>query len=365
MGFSTSQICHENKLISKGQRVIISDESYSKSKAQNLSFSLNTIDLHLRPLDIEDGLDSPSSTSPISIPPSLATKSSFSFCNELNSYFVQNADCAKTLNTLNDILSHYKDEIEFEMDAASKKIDGFVFLSNICVYFTIYVWSEDTKHSRLEFRRTSGDSLAAANFWSEIKALFDQQSCATNDYENEIKFGFFPLDLDMCAFESEDDMQQFDVSALNELTQTLIENSLYVVDELTFLYQEIRKNEQICRDIVSHHEFMRQLVNECTQNKDVCVVRIALMILEQLAMTTCDDMINMAEIELFYNIDLMLEHKQRLIRKCAMRLLANVCANTQSDLTMNDELRASIVQKIKECASESDKDVMNTICSKF
>jgi len=370
----SSQMYHQNKLNTKQQRIIISDESYTKCKPSNQSFSINTIesepslDLHLQPLkiitsqmSIEDDLESPSSITPVSIPPSKAPKLSFPFCNDLNSFFVQNANCAQTLNTLNDILSHYNDEIEFEINAKLNTIEGLVFLSNVCVYFTMYVWAETTKNCRLEFRRMSGDALTAAKFWSDIKS-----SIETNNYENGIHCGFISLDLDMCAFESEENMQhEFDVSVLNEMTQTMMENNLYVVDELTFLYEQMEKNEQICAKILSHYGFMQQLVNECTRNKDVCVVRIALMILQRLAIITCDNMINLAEIELFYSIDLMLKHKQRLIRQCTMKLLANVCANSKCDWKMNDELKASIVQKIKNCANECGKDMVETICSRF
>merc|ERR1719384_2489309 len=131
---------------------------------------------------------------------------------------------------------------------------------------------------------------------------------------------------------------------LDELTHKLMENDLFVVDELTFLYEQVSANENTCRDILVHDALMKQLVNESMQNTDICVVRIVLMILEQLAMIKGNNMIHMAQIDLFYNINLTLGHERRLIRKCAMKLLAALCV---AEWTMDEHLRSALIENVK------------------
>merc|ERR1719411_2323762 len=145
---------------------------------------------------------------------------------------------------------------------------------------------------------------------------------------------------------------------LDELTQTLRENDLFVVDELTFLYEQASANENICRDILAHDGLMKQLVNESMQNADIRVVRIVLMILEQLAMIKDNGMINMAQIDLFYNINLALEHERKLIRKCGMNLLAALCG---AEWVIDEHLRSALIGNIKLCKSECDDELVKKI----
>merc|ERR1719411_1618858 len=147
---------------------------------------------------------------------------------------------------------------------------------------------------------------------------------------------------------------------LDELTQTLRENDLFVVDELTFLYEQASANENICRDILAHDGLMKQLVNESMQNADLCVVRIVSMILEQLAMIKNNGMINMAQIDLFYNINLALGHERKLIRKCGMKLLAALCG---AEWAMGEHLRSALIGNIKLCVKECDDELVKKINS--
>jgi len=319
------------------------------------------LDLLTSDMSIEDSLDSPSSISPRSFPPSLATKSCFSYCNELNSYFVDNANCVQTLNTLTNILSNYNDEIDFEINAKLNSIEGLVFLSNICVNFSIFVWSENANQCRFEFRRTSGDSIAAAKFWRQLKGLYEQQMNGQNE---EQIFDFISLNLDTMHLENNEYMKQkLDKSELDKLTLSLIENDLFVIDELIFLYEQIEKNESICFDVLRHNEFMKQLINESMQNADICVVRIVLLILEKLASIKGNGLVNMTEIELFYNINLMLEHKRGLIKKRTIRLLEKLCV--ESEWNIDDNLRCAMIENVKMCETECNEDVLKQITAKL
>lgn len=262
------------------------------------------------------------------------------------------------MNILNHILSHYNDEIEFETNLKSQCMDGLVFLFNQCIYFTIYIITENANSCRFEFRRTSGDAMVAAKFWSELKGLFERAIHPQNE-QNDL-FDFISLDLDTmrignCNNNINNDELEME---LDELTQTLMENDLFVVDELTFLYEQMSANENICHDILAHDGLMKQLVNESMQNTDICVVRIVLMILEQLAMIKGNNMIHMAQINLFYNINLTLGHERRLIRKCAMKLLYALCT---SEWTMDEHLRSALIKNVKLCQNECDDELVKKI----
>merc|ERR1719411_1730615 len=145
---------------------------------------------------------------------------------------------------------------------------------------------------------------------------------------------------------------------LDELTQTLRENDLFVVDELTFLYEQASAKENICRDILAHDGLMKQLVNESMQNADICVVRIVLMILEQLAMIKGNGMINMAQIDLFYNINLALEHERKIIRKCGMKLLGALCG---AEWVIDEHLRSDLIGNVELCENECDDELVKKI----
>merc|ERR1712154_722788 len=63
-----------------------------------------------------------------------------------------------------------------ETNLKSQCMDGLVFLFNQCIHFTIYIitTTDNANSCRFEFRRTSGDAMVAAKFWSELKGLFER-----------------------------------------------------------------------------------------------------------------------------------------------------------------------------------------------
>merc|ERR1719336_736940 len=215
-----------DKLISKQQRVIITNDnnnaSYTKSKPNDLeSVSINTIDpyldtnidLQFQPLDIKTTpmtIETNLCPAPLSNPSSLAptlTPSTSEYCNDINSYLASTTNAIQTMNILEDILSHYNDEIEFETNLKSQYMDGLVFLFNQCIQFTIYIITENATCCRFEFRRTSGDAMVAAKFWSELKGLF-ARAIHLKNAQDEL-FDFICLDLDTTRFgnEKNDDLE--------------------------------------------------------------------------------------------------------------------------------------------------------------
>lgn len=196
--------------------------------------------------------------------------------------------------------------------------------------------------------------MVAAKFWSELKGLFERVICPQN-VEQDNLFDFISLDLDT-MYDSDDDDMELEME-LDELTQTLMENDLFVVDELIFLYEQMSANDNICHDILANDGLMKQLVNESMQNTDICVVRIVLMILTKLAMIKGNNM--MAQIDLFYNINLALQNERQLIKKCAVKLLAALCG--ESKWTMDENLRSALIGNVKLCKNECDEELMTKI----
>eukprot|EP01084_Bolivina_argentea_P005529 10411_1 len=155
-------------------------DDYSKLKMEPLNITITNMDIIEN--EENDEIYSPSSrsVSACTPPPALQTSSMisapFKYCNELNSYLVDNSDCIQVLNKLNNILVHYNDDIDFKIDDKNNRIDGVVFMSNYhTVFFTFYIWSQDDQ-IRFEFRRQSGDALAAAKFWSDIQNLYKNKN---------------------------------------------------------------------------------------------------------------------------------------------------------------------------------------------
>lgn len=295
------------------------------------------------------------------------------YCNDINSYLVD-IDCIQVLNVLNNILSGYNDDIDFKIDYNNKKIDGLVFINNYSLYFIIYVWAENDKQSRVEFRRKSGDSLASAKFWGQLKCLFakqqnyKQQMDTDNDDEEDYDVAdegqqllskepldFISLDVSLgipMNIDNEQNGGHMTKSELNQLTQSLQENEIYVVDELNYLYESMLENKNICFDILSYKPLMKELINESLLNRDINVSRTALFILDHISQQIKDHNItNDAEFQLFNNINLLLNHETRLLKKYTIRLLANL-SNKADQWIIDDISKSKMIENIKKYETE-------------
>lgn len=338
-------------------------------------------------LEHDAEMDSDMIMSPMSMeePASLVpTTSSFKYCNELNSCLVDNSACFQILNVLNNILLHYKcNDIDFHIDYQHQRIDGLVFLSNYCVFWMICVYDEASlnpqnqnethahhaKQTRVEFRRTSGDALASAKFWSEIKTLLQRKQAsnrpddATLDQEEHGQstqidepqpLGFISLDLSVTAMDTDlpaldgDDEEHahFSERELDQLTEALVENDLFVIDELQFLYEAMVKHESVCYQILAHQPLLAQLVNHSMVNQDVCVTRAALLILNLLSQTHADGICSVDGLRLFENANVLLNHPRQLVKKYAIRLLAHLCAD-ECEWKIQESSRQQMIQNVR------------------
>merc|ERR1711933_551876 len=210
-------------------------------------------------------------------------------------------------------------------DYDNKRIEGLVFISNYSVFFMIYIWTqnkENKNETRFEFRRQSGDALASAKFWAQIKGLYRQKT-ESKPMDNDNEFDFISLDLN--------------------LGQINIEN-----------------NKNICYDILSDQHLMKELINESLLNKDICVARIVLLILEELAKIKNHNMANNDHFQLFNNINLLLNHQRQLIKKYTIRLLSNL-SNNSSKWNIDDISRNQTIQNIKKYENECTNNLSQEI----
>eukprot|EP01083_Nonionella_stella_P102024 289901_1 len=311
--------------------------------------------------DIEEDEVSMSCISPVVPPPSLAnaSASSFKYCNEVNSYLVDNSDCLQVMNTLSDILSHYRADIDFKIDYAQKRIDGLVFVSNYCVHFMLYIWQETQNNTRIEFRRSSGDALASAKFWSQIQSLYRQDTSKPMDIDYDA-FDFIALDAALGTAQN----KRWSKAQLDELTQCVIQNDVFVVDELNYVYESMLANKDIGRDLLSHHELMHELINSALLNQDVCVTRTVLLILQELAKIKGNEM-GESGFKLFENLNVLLTHQRAFIRRYCIELLYHVSNEMESWCHVDEICRQRMMDNVSKCKNDSMQQMIHKINEKL
>jgi hypothetical protein len=289
------------------------------------------------------------------------------------------------LNTLSDILMHYNcADIDFNVEYQQQRIDGLVFLSTYCVFWTLHIYdeamgtfkphssSQNNKQTRIEFRRTSGDALASAKFWSEIKsALYIKHASVRPDDVKQLDqvqqpLDFISLDLDVAELTAmETDLPALDDDVevteyghisqhqMDQMTQSLVENDLFVIDELQFLYECMVKHETVCYDVLSHQALMTQLVNHSMLNQDVCVTRAVMLILNLLSQIHAKAICGVEGWQLFENANVLLTHSRPLIKKYVVSLLANLCGH-ECDWKIQENSRQEMVQNVRRYESQCD-----------
>eukprot|EP01084_Bolivina_argentea_P163934 285112_1 len=362
-GISDSSSVHLHSTNSIYQPITIISPQHTIKSNHNYPSKTQPLDILTTPISIID--------TTISQPPSLATntlKHPFEYCNELNSYLMENINSHQVLKNLNNILNTKFTDIDFKIDYNNSQINGLIFMQSYVVYFTLYVWyNNTTNNTQIEFRRTSGDALASAKLWSQIKGNLNQNQNQTETENKTETFDLIELELPQLPPMSMDNIpfnNTYDKIQMNSLMETLIQNDLYIVDELNYLYELIMENKTICNDILDNKLLMKQLVNETLLNKDIAVVRIVLMILNELV---CELNIIGSNYKLFENINLLLNNKQMLIKKYTIKLLGNLCM-IKSKWDINEFERKLMVKNIKKYQNECNNlnyEIMKKINQKL
>lgn len=301
------------------------------------------------------------------------------FCHSLNSYVVHMA-CHRVMEVLSCILRTFVGDLDFTTDAARCRIDGVAFISHHAVHFMLYVHEgimeedegmADTPRSTVEYRRSSGDSMSSATFWSYIQHQMQLQcggTCngATNPVDVDLDtyiggmrvFDFVPDDLPEIASDgSSDDGSEHDHKAyLDEITQSIQQNDQLMVDELRSLYQTMTQkgSDTLCRDILCHKAFLVVLAGEALLHRDVSVSRLAILILQQISRNGHRQLMEGA-LSLFGNINkLLCCHRLTLVKRHAIRLLNGLTDAPSWNIDDIDKMQ--LLWRIKEYVKENDGD---------
>ena len=139
---------------------------------------------------------------------------------------------------------------------------------------------------------------------------------------------------------------------------------MFVVDELNFLYENMREMPRICGDILSHSSLMTQLINESLLNRDICVQRIVLLILDFLAQTM-GTLPNGNGFKLFESINLLMRHERMLIRKYCIQLLADLTVMKGWNVSQSDRNALMASLKIYKNGVRNSKNAIAKIEAKL
>jgi hypothetical protein len=180
--------------------------------------------------------------------PSKATNRRVYF-NKYSSYLVANqtSDELQVLQNLSTILigcsNAYQYDIEFTVDTIHKQINGLVFVTDYYfVHFSIAVGD-----GHIQYGRTSGDSLASAKFWDQIKQHYANSGKLNHHYFDFIRFDLHCDDMydgnHANGANDEFSLNQC-LNVFDRVNVALTNNDCFALDELFIFYSTLRENDQ-------------------------------------------------------------------------------------------------------------------------
>lgn len=302
----------------------------------------------------DDTFDPAFGTFPESSPPSLPstgpTEQTFPFCSPLNSLQLPNTTRADALDHLPQILSALSEDIDLNTDA-SDHIRGVVFVSNQCVHFAVYVYSQPDEGVCIEYRRLSGDSIASARFWTQMRDLLQRRS--------KQQFGSLTMDIDdlsdgeltddtlaelppltMAAQEMDSDYMD---SFLDQVATTFELEECYIAEELCCLYDAMATSYALCQRLWSHQRLFAHLIGALA-SPDISVVRSSILVLERLSSNV--ELRAVGDEELGHLCEL-LRHPRVLMRKYAIRLLAQFARAQSTEWKLGEETRNDVKRQLR------------------
>lgn len=294
------------------------------------------------------------------------------YTNDLRSYEVPGHSPQQVLSGLTAVLVNYSQDMDIRLDEKKNVIEGVVFVENYYgIKFSINIWAQGKDSTRFELTRNSGDALATSKFLGDIKTKFfidiKPDEAEQNDKAKEPEFNKVSLSLDatnldlkdlirqLTTTELKEDEDSISQKELDEVTEALSNNEVESVDELQFLHERLKENGAIGKDIANHEQLVKTIISSAMKNKDICVVRGCLLILEQLCN---DDKIGLLLVEqyaLFENLAGLLMHEYALIKNYSVRLLARL--SKQKKWNMD----ATAAQKIKELVNKYQDEWKDSI----
>lgn len=289
------------------------------------------------------------------------------FYNEMTSIVVDESP-EEVLEALSGILSASTNDIDFRVDAAKFEIMGQVFVRNLAVFFRISVWDEGSGSTRMECRRTKGDTVAFNEFWNRMQealyrhfpnAMGNGQEDGDDDDEEEdgMQFGALqPLDYnltldldDLDQDEEEEEATGLTPRHLNDFVGEMKQSDPAVVYSIAMLIDALQATTASM--LLSNAAFIHCVIESVLTHQDTALVRGALVMLSKL----CDASEGGADILMGYKVlervIPLLNHDVDLIRKYAVRLLCKLCA-AKSWTLENAKLKAFAEFSVKECRAK-------------
>lgn len=292
-----------------------------------------------------------SSAQPINIIETFPEKSSastFPFCTALNSLLLAKLNLAQALSALSNALYTLSEDIDFTVSTDSNSIDGVVFISNHTVYFALYLHTDDALQNgvTIEYRRTRGDSVCSAHFWTQIQNSLQKKPSMAMDIST---FSCFPELAALPALDDIEAVDQSETSLLDELEVTFANEECLLSSELWCLSDAMATSPALCRDLWARQSLVSSLL-DALESRDIGVVRGSMLVLERLADHV--DIPELGEVELG-RLSALLLHPRKLIRKYVIRLLARLAEATSTEWRMDGSTRRVMLHRLASFASES------------
>jgi len=266
----------------------------------------------------------------------------------LNSFLLPNTDRLEALNQLKNTLTCLSQEIDFTH--SSDRIDGLVFLSNQCVQFAIHI-HHDAEGVCVEYRRLSGDSIASARFWTQIQDLLrrKERDCMDMDIDAEplSELELPPQELDSACLDT----------YLDQLATTLKNEECYQAEELCCLYDAMATSYALCQRLWAHPTLLSLLIGTLA-SPDMSLVRSSILVLERLASNV--ELAALGDLELGH-LCALLQHPRVLMRKYAIRLLAQLAAAKSTRWSMQGMTRRHMLQSLESLGNSNQKEFVEEI----
>jgi len=209
--------------------------------------------------------------------------------NDICTVACPDMSCKEAMTQMQGVLGAYKGEMDFSTDEEKMELhDGLVFIDGFyAVHFKIYTFTDEaTKQTRWELRRLSGNAMAAAKFFGQVKSAFfkDAEDDSSQSKDNgATALEALPL--------STDDMK-LELSAEQE--EMMMIHEALIADEVgtemdekaeSYLASKLAEVNAISKDaVVDQKLLVKALMDESVLlHKDVAVQRAALMILSKMA----------------------------------------------------------------------------------
>jgi len=323
--------------------------------------------------------------------------------NEVSTRLVKGIDCQTALNQLSTVLSAYSQEIEFHKDpidssklnAPAEIKDGLVFVDNYYgIHFKFYIFPDpETDGVRLEFRRNSGDALAAAKFLGEINTAFNlsthtkrgstgnllkdaviaathqavreslSQSSLSHDIEVANGSSAEPMEQDgntMIALDTNFDGMELKMS--EEQAERMMIHEALIADDVVgdldesaenYLFSKLVENGAISKNIVDHDMLCGALMQPQTLlHKDVAVIRASLLVLRNLVATHFKLMMNGKLLKL---VDEVMQSAQYGLTKKYAAYFLSALATVEGDWDLDGKVKESLKQQLMAVQEDMNK----------